>query len=87
MSRPAATLRELRELAADDAPTVVSVPRAGRLLGMERWAAYDAVRRGAFPVPVIKTSGRRFVVPTAALLRVLGFDGHDPPNDESGPDP
>jgi excisionase family DNA binding protein len=51
-------------------PTV-SVERAGQLLGISRGSAYEAVRRGE--VPSIRI-GRRVVVPTAALLRLLDLD-------------
>jgi excisionase family DNA binding protein len=54
-------------------PTI-SVERAGRLLGISRGTPYDAVHRGE--IPSIKI-GHRIVVPTAALLRLLGVD---PPN-------
>jgi len=55
-------------------PTV-SVERAGRLLGISRGSAYEAVHQGQ--IPSIKI-GHRIVVPTAALLRLLGLDP-DPP--------
>jgi hypothetical protein len=55
-------------------PAVVSVERAGRLFGMGRTAAYDAIREDRFPVPSVRTSGRRIVVPVAPLLRLLGHD-------------
>ena len=51
-------------------PTI-SVERAGQLLGISRGSAYEAVRRGE--VPSIRI-GRRVVVPTAALLRLLSLD-------------
>ena len=58
-------------------PTL-SVERAGRVVGLGRSAAYEAVGRGE--IPTIRF-GRRVVVPTAALLRLLGFD---PPVREEG---
>jgi excisionase family DNA binding protein len=51
-------------------PTI-SVERAGQLLGISRGSAYEAVRHGE--VPSIRI-GHRVVVPTAALLRLLGID-------------
>ena len=45
-----------------------SVPEAGKMLGVGRNAAYQAVRRGEIPVIQI---GRRLVVPKAALERLL----------------
>jgi hypothetical protein len=63
---------------------VTSVEVAGEAMRMRRGAAYDAVRRGTFPVPVIKLSQRRWVVPVAALLRVLEVEE---PGDAEGADP
>lgn len=51
-------------------PTV-SVPEAGRLLGLGRDAAYDCARRG--DIPTIRL-GRRVVVPTPRLLAMLGVE-------------
>jgi excisionase family DNA binding protein len=51
-------------------PTV-DVERAGRLLGISRGSAYEAVRRGE--IPSIKL-GHRVVVPTASLLAMLGVE-------------
>jgi excisionase family DNA binding protein len=50
-------------------PLTISVPEAGRRLGIGRNAAYDAARRGELPVLRL---GRRLVVPLAALDRKLG---------------
>lgn len=49
----------------------VSLPDAARALGLSKGAAYEAVRRGDFPVDVIR-AGHTLRVPTAALDRVLG---------------
>lgn len=49
-------------------PTV-TVTHAARLLGVSRAAAYTAAQRGEIPVIRI---GRRLVVPTADLCRLLG---------------
>jgi excisionase family DNA binding protein len=48
-----------------------SVPEAGKLLGIGRNAAYEAARRG--DIPTIKI-GKRVVVPTALLKRMLGLE-------------
>lgn len=48
---------------------VLSVPRAGALLGLGRSASYSAARRG--DLPTIKI-GRRVVVPRARLAELLG---------------
>lgn len=49
-------------------PTV-TVPRAGRILKISRSSAYAAAQAGQ--IPTIKV-GRRLLVPTAALLELLG---------------
>ena len=48
----------------------VTVEEAARLLGIGRSLAYEAVRRGQFPAPVIKV-GRRYVVSREGLERVI----------------
>jgi excisionase family DNA binding protein len=50
------------------AEPTISVERAGRLLGVSRGSAYEAVRRGEIPSIRIEN---RIVVPTAALVRLL----------------
>jgi hypothetical protein len=53
------------------------VPTAGAILGgLCRDEAYRAVKRGTFPVPVIKV-GRRLVVPVQPILVALGLDRED----------
>jgi Helix-turn-helix domain len=59
-----------------DLPTTLSVEAAGRLLGCGRSLAYELVQRGEFPCPVLRL-GRRYVVPTAGLLRALGIADPD----------
>jgi excisionase family DNA binding protein len=46
----------------------ISVPEAGKKLGIGRNAAYEAARRGE--IPVIRL-GKRIVVPTAAFEKML----------------
>jgi len=53
-----------------DRPTL-SVEEAAQALGISRGSAYEAARRGDFPTIRI---GRRLLVPTAALRRLLGVD-------------
>ena len=52
-------------------PTM-TVEETGEALGISRASAYEGVRSGA--IPSIKI-GRRIVVPTAALRRLLELDG------------
>jgi excisionase family DNA binding protein len=47
-----------------------SVPEAAQLLGVSRAEAYASIRRGDFPVQVIRV-GRSIRVPTAPLMRLL----------------
>lgn len=47
----------------------ITVPEAGRLLGLGRDASYSAAERGDLPVLRI---GRRLVVPVPKLLALLG---------------
>jgi hypothetical protein len=44
---------------------------AGAVLGIGRSLAYELAQSGEFPVPVLRV-GRRYVVPTAGLLTLLG---------------
>ncbi|MGH8887336.1 MAG: helix-turn-helix domain-containing protein [Egibacteraceae bacterium] len=62
----AMSLSSLRNL-----PPTITVPQAGRICGIGRNAAYEAARTGQLPVIRI---GRRLLVPTARLLRLLGLD-------------
>lgn len=47
---------------------VLRVPEAGELLGISRAQAYLMVKRGVLPIIRL---GRRIVIPTAALNRLL----------------
>ena len=53
-----------------DAPTI-TVPLAGQLLGLSRNKAYEAAAKGE--IPTIKF-GKRIVVPTMPLRRMLGLE-------------
>lgn len=53
-------------------PTVVPLwPTAASALGIGRTVAYELVRRGEFPVPVLRV-GTQYRVPTAPLRELLG---------------
>lgn len=56
----------------------VDLPTAGRIVGLGRAHTYDLARRGELPFPTLRM-GKRWVVPTAGLLRALGLDQHDGP--------
>ena len=62
----ALTLAELSQR-----PTI-TVPEAADILGISRESAYKAARAGELPVLML---GRRMVVPTAPLVRLL-TDAH-----------
>jgi predicted DNA-binding transcriptional regulator AlpA len=59
-------------------PLCISVPAAGRLLGVSRGTAYSMVRLRQ--LPTIRCGARRLVVPLPALHRML--EGKD---DDSHP--
>lgn len=58
-------------------PAVLDVETAGQLLGLGRSAAYELVKSGAWPTPVLRL-GRRWRVLTAPLLALLEIDGLQP---------
>lgn len=53
-------------------PLVVDLPTAARLLGVGRTSAYELVRTGEWPTPVIRV-GCLIRVPAAPLLAALGL--------------
>lgn len=63
--------------AAAALPAVLDVETAGQLLGLGRSAAYELVKSGAWPTPVLRL-GRRWRVPTGPLLALLGIDRLQP---------
>lgn len=60
-------------------PQVLSVPEAGRLLGICRDSAYAAVRNGTLPSIRL---GKRIVVPRAALERLLNGTNNRPEDND-----
>ena len=56
-------------------PPAVDVPTAARVLGIGRSLAYELVRTGQWPTPVVRV--RKLIkIPTAALLKLV--DGQQP---------
>ncbi|WAX55816.1 helix-turn-helix domain-containing protein [Jatrophihabitans cynanchi] len=51
-------------------PAVVDLPTAATMLGIGRTLAYELVRTGRWPTPIIHI-GRLIKVPKAALLELL----------------
>lgn len=68
MPRPRLTLKDLKDL-----PPVMSVPEAGRLLGLGYTRSYAEARRPGGAIPVIEAGERKLLVPTALLLAKLGL--------------
>ena len=50
---------------------VCSIPEAGAMFGLKKFASYEAAKRGQFPTIQI---GRRKLVPIAALEEKLGLN-------------
>lgn len=68
---------DLPELPDPRVHPTLTVPEAGRFLGLARASAYEGAHRG--DIPTIRI-GRRLLVPTAVLARMLGIidgDGSD----------
>ena len=63
----AVTADEVRAL-----PVVVDLSTAARALGLGRSAAYELVRTGGWPTPVLRL-GRLIKVPSAPLVELLGL--------------
>jgi hypothetical protein len=61
------TLEELHAL-----PPTLNVEEAARLIGCGRTACFESIRRGDFPVPVLRI-GTRIKIPTRPLLELLGI--------------
>jgi predicted DNA-binding transcriptional regulator AlpA len=51
-------------------PPVIDVPTAGRILGVGRSCAYELVRSGQWPTPVLHL-GRLIRIPTAPLIELV----------------
>jgi Helix-turn-helix domain len=50
------------------------IATAGFILGIGRGKAYELAKSGEFPITVLRI-GRRYLVPTSALLALLGASG------------
>ena len=55
----------------DERPTLDLWPETGKILGLSKMSTYNAARAGE--IPTIRV-GRRILVPTAALRRLLSLD-------------
>ena len=54
-------------------PPVVDVATAAAVLGVGRSAAYELIRVGQWPTPVLRL-GKLIRIPTAPLLELVGVD-------------
>lgn len=59
-------------------PPVVDLPTAAKVLGLGRSAAYELVREGEWPTPILRL-GRLIRVPTAPLLELIGIPSRPRP--------
>jgi excisionase family DNA binding protein len=67
-------------LSADEVrslPAVIDVVTAAEVLGIGRTVAYQLIRAGAFPTPVLRVGGQ-VKIPTAPLLELLGIRSAPP---------
>jgi excisionase family DNA binding protein len=53
-----------------DAPGVMDLPDAAKMLGIGRTFAYQLVREGKWPTPVLRV-GRLIKIPTRPLLELI----------------
>lgn len=54
-------------------PATVDIETAGAVLGIGRSKSYELAKAGQFPVRLLRI-GRRYLVPTNLLLKLLGVD-------------
>lgn len=54
-------------------PPVLDLPTAAHLLGVGRSSAYELVRRGEWPTPILRL-GKLIRVPKAPLLALIGIE-------------
>ncbi len=51
-------------------PVMLTVPQAAHLLGIGRTFAYQLIRTGAWPIPIVRT-GRLIKIPSGPVLQLL----------------
>lgn len=73
------TLDRIRDLGA-----VTTVATAAAIFGLSRTSAYDLIRAGRFPLPVLRFGGR-YRVPVPAILHALTALEDDPPEPTAEP--
>jgi predicted DNA-binding transcriptional regulator AlpA len=75
------TAERIRELGA-----TTDLRTAGQIFGLSANTAYELVRRGRFPVPVIR-AGRQYRIPVEAILALLSLPADPPPPTAQSPPP
>jgi len=63
-------MQDAQRTISDGMPVMLDVPEAARLLGVGRTLAYDLIRAGRWPTPVIRV-GRLIRVPSGPILELL----------------
>ena len=63
-------MQDAQRAISDVMPVMLDVPEAARLLGVGRTLAYDLIRAGRWPTPVIRV-GRLIRVPSGPILELL----------------
>ena len=67
-------MQDAQRTISDVMPVMLDVPEAARLLGVGRTLAYDLIRAGRWPTPVIRV-GRLVRVPSGPILELLATGG------------
>lgn len=62
--------RQMTVERAQNLPPVVDVPTAAAILGIGRTAAYELIRSGEWPTPVLRL-GKLIRIPSAPLLELI----------------
>ena len=74
----------MNHLELSELPAVVDLATAAAILSIGRTSAYELVRTGCWPTPVLRL-GSRIRIPTAPLLQLVGVQPSarvDDPQDE-----
>ncbi len=77
--RGAGPPRSSRAVDVGALPPTLDLREAAALLGISRTAAYELVRSGTWPTPVLRL-GYRIKIPTAPLLTLLGLSTPQSPD-------
>ena len=62
--------RQMTVATAQRVPPVVDVPTAAAMLGIGRTAAYELIRLGQWPTPVLRL-GKLIRIPSAPILELI----------------